>query len=160
MANMTGKEAALHGLQQYREELLDQLREVDRSIRKIGGDLRDTGTKESNAAPNIAGASDIGPQQMVEKYLSDFPRRSFRPRLLAKQIVADGYVPSNPKVWPTQVTNCLKRAVGKGLAKETTKEDGRKRYRSSLEPESQQNDNDNETEIDQIDSNERPSDGH
>lgn len=129
MTKTTGREAAIDGLHRYRKELLNQLRQVEMAMVAIGGPIEEDGTALPVVTHNDLKTKDLGPQQIVENSLRESPDKSFRPRLLAKRIVEGGYQPTSPKVWPNQVTNCLKRAVAKGIAEETTGPDGKKRYK-------------------------------
>ena len=128
MSNMSGRDAAINGLRQYRKELLSQLRQVEESIVKFGGTVEEGATPEPADVRGDLGDSSMGPQRLIEEYLQRSPGKFFRPALLAKRIVEWGYHPTSPKLWTTQVRNCLKRAVEKGIAETKTGADGKIRY--------------------------------
>lgn len=118
---------ALQALRQFRgelEELLENVRKTEEAMMRFGGTM--TGVPSVNEADESL-FSDLGPQQIVERFLKSRPGRFLSSGLIAKKIQQDGYKPNNPKFWPTQVRNCLKRAEQKGIA-ESKDVDGKKRY--------------------------------
>jgi hypothetical protein len=133
MTGMTGRDAAIQGLRGYRKELVDNieklkedLRVVDRSIALLGGS---TASRELIETLSRAMSQDAGPQEAVENFLRASPGRYYRPREVGKLIREAGYQPktAKPEIWFAQVTNCLRRAVNKGIA-EMKQIDGKKTY--------------------------------
>jgi hypothetical protein len=124
MTDNIGREAAIRGLTEYRKELLRNLKIIEETIGLLGGP---TETPEPAVVPKESQIPMGGPQRVVIDFLRRSPGQFFRPREVARQITKQGFKPNSPKVWPTQVTNCLRRAVEKGIAgvRET---DGRKEY--------------------------------
>ena len=132
MTGKTGREAAVSGLQAYRSELLveqeriqSDLAAVDRSIELLIGTAIAKQQPNEHSQPS---SQEVGPQEMVVRFLSKNPGRFFKPSELARLIRISGYHLANPKTWPTQVTTCLKRAVVKGFAELREDADGKKRY--------------------------------
>lgn len=115
MNHTSGEKAALKGMLQWYRELTNKAREVRGIIIGLGGSVEDDAPEPSLDEPEESVASNLGPQQVVEKYLRDHKLLRYRPRDLARRIVADGYAPTNLDVWPNQVFNCVKRGVAKGL---------------------------------------------
>ncbi len=128
MTNTNGREAAIKGLHQYREELLDQLQEVEKSILKFGGDIEPHKKMEKSPPHDELMTSDLGPQQLVEKYLRDHPGKFFKTQFIAKELIQGGYHPNSPKFWVTQVRNCLRTAVKKGIAEFREDAPGKRRF--------------------------------
>jgi len=129
MKKTAGQEAAIDGLRQYRQELMDQVHDIEELIVRLGGVVSDEKPAKKVYVADQQDQLGLGPQQIVERFLRENPEKEFRPRALARIIVTSGYKPTNPDVWPTQVRNCLIRATAKGVVTETTGEDGKKRFR-------------------------------
>lgn len=128
MTTDSGREAAIKGLRQYQKELLNQLREVERSIATIAGTPEDSKRENTGLTPVRSDTGDVGPQRLVETYLRNHPGRFFKPQDIAKDAKRSGYQPRSPKHWVTQVRNCLRSAVGKGIAEVREDGAGKKKY--------------------------------
>jgi len=133
MTGTTGRNAAIQGLRDYRKELVDSidklqedLRVVDRSIALLGGSIAGPESAETLTQTVDQNA---GPQELVENFLHASPGKFYRPRDLGKLILETGYHPKTkkPEIWFAQVTNCLRRAVNKGIA-EMRELEGKKTY--------------------------------
>ena len=135
MTNTSGRDAAIKGLRQYREELLDQLREVEASIVKFGGELAASKDPVGILPHDGLMASGLGPQQLVEEYLRERTGRFFTVQVIAKDIVASGYRPNSPRHWITQVRNCARVAVKKGIAELREDPTGKRRFGFKQTPE-------------------------
>jgi len=127
MSLTTGQKAAIKGLRQYLDELMDKAREVKEQIAKIGGSTEEVEAVPPAESHHQSEISGLGPQQVVEHFFQGSQGKFFPPRVIAKRIVEQGYQPKNPKLWRTQVTNCAKRAVTKGIA-EIREIEGKKTY--------------------------------
>jgi len=121
MSNKTDRDTAIRVLRERQERLTGDIKKlheksqaIDQSIKLLlqESDERTELLVEHKALPDLM----AGPQAIVEQFLRGSPGQFFRPRELARQIVKQGYEPKNPKLWPTQVNNCLKRAVEKNIA--------------------------------------------
>ena len=127
MNETTSQEAALKAIHRFRtelEELLENVRKTERLMGRFGGLVEDA---SSAVIHDEVGDSELGPQQVVEKFLREHPGKFLTPRLIAKRIQEQGFNPKNPKFWVTQVRNCCKRAEEKHIA-ESKDIEGKKRY--------------------------------
>jgi len=134
MSSTTSREAAIQGLRDYQQELVSSINELRESLRIVEQSIVLLSGSKQNAeiteSPKQAVNQNAGPQEIVEDFLRGAPDNSYRPRELAKRIMESGYKPKTekPEIWFAQVTNCLRRAVRKGLAEEETVE-GKRRFR-------------------------------
>jgi len=144
MSEMTGHKAALKAIHQFRTELegfLENVRQTETLMGRFGGLVEDA---SSAVIHEELTDSELGPQQVVEKFLREHPAKFLTPRLIAKRIQEQGFNPKNPKFWVTQVRNCCKRAEEKGIA-ESKDVEGKKRYAGKQSPDMKAHEGDRET---------------
>ena len=121
-----GREAAIRGLNAYREELLaqiqqmqDNLRCVEKSIEILGTanclHLSATMTATSHATATLSRYADLKPQGAVKLFLTENPGRWFKPSIVAKELLARG-MPKSSKAFSAAITGTLDRLSRKGFA--------------------------------------------
>ena len=130
------REAAMHGLRAYLSQLRSQadrlaedIASVERSIELLDGAPPLT---SGSSGPASSGYEKLGPQAAVERLLSENPRRAWRSAAAARQLVANGFRATNPKLLPTQVATAFNRAVNKHVAIRTSRA-GKTMYRLAQE---------------------------
>jgi chemotaxis response regulator CheB len=131
------RRAAIRALEVYAEELRTEiehqtatlkrkLEAVEQSIRTLAAQVQLVGVQEPSSPQPIVGIySGLGPQAAAEKFLQEHPGEFFRPSEVARDLRANGFTVSNPKLATQQVSIALGRAVDKGIAVDG-KRDGRR----------------------------------
>ncbi len=116
------RQAALRLLRAYavelRTEIEQKTKELSRELARIERGIAELSGEEASR-PDLASPTGkyggLGPQGAVEMFLKEHPRGVLRPSEIAKQLKADGFTVSNPKLLNTQVSVALRRAQAKGL---------------------------------------------
>jgi hypothetical protein len=146
MIDVVSRDTAVRVLRSRQEELTkdakrihDRLQAIEQSIAAI----LEGPNEDASPSVDIHRLTDmsLGPQPMVEQFLREAPGRFFRPSEIARLLVQQGYHRENMELWPTQVNNCLKRAIEKDVA-ETRVVEGKKVYGLKQETEKVPNKND------------------
>jgi hypothetical protein len=119
MSVKTGKEAAISGLLEYRQELIARLMRLKADLEAVEHSLALLGGANGDAAIAVTASSEAqdvaGPQDVVEAFLKAHLGRFFKPSVAARLIRRGGYIPKNLAIWSTQVGIAMKRLRDKGI---------------------------------------------
>jgi len=130
MSIRTGKEAAISGLREYRQELMARLTKLQADLKAVDHSLRLLGGAEEEGpavdAPTGPASNGAGPQDVVVAFLKSNSGQFFKPSIAARLILQSGYEPNKPAIWSNQVNVIMKRLVAKSIAVQRQDDDGKR----------------------------------
>jgi hypothetical protein len=115
-----GREAAIRGLNGYREELIAQIQQMQENLRCVEKSIEILGTanagQESSTAPGtISKYATLKLKPAVKLFLTENPNRWFKASTVAKELLARG-IPKPSKTFASAITSTLNRLAAKGFA--------------------------------------------
>ncbi len=121
-----GREAAIRGLNAYKEELEAQIRQMQENLRCVEKSIEILGTANggrqlgivtvtSNNPVTISRYANLKPQAAVKLFLMENPNRWWKASVVAKELLARG-MPKTSKAFSAAITGTCDRLARKGFA--------------------------------------------